>query len=143
MREEKQRDFSIIMRPKEMVMARILIVDDDEITRCTIADFLRKQGHDCTPVENVAQARSHLHRKRFELTISDFHMPCQTGLDLLRYVSSNSPSTSFILISGETNSCLRKEALALGAAAYVAKPFKLQELLNKVKNALRRTSSLH
>ncbi len=143
MREEKQRDFSIIVRLKETVMARILIVDDDETTRCTIADFLRNQGHDCTPAENVAQACSHLHRKRFELTISDFNMPSQTGLDLLRYVSSNSPATSFILISGETDSCLRKKALALGAAACVAKPFKLKELLNKVKSALRGHSSLH
>lgn len=124
-------------------MARILIVDDDELTRDIIADFLANQGHDCTPVENVAQACGHLHRKSFELTISDFNMPSQTGLDLLRYVSSNSPSTSFILISGETTSCLRKKALALGAVACVAKPFELKELLNNVECALERCSPLH
>jgi phosphoserine phosphatase RsbU/P len=124
-------------------MARILIVDDDELTRCVIADFLRNQGHDCTSAENVAQACTHLHRKNFELTISDFNMPSQTGLDLLQYMSSNSPSTSFILISGETNAGIRNRALALGAVACVAKPFELQELLNKVECALQRRSSLH
>lgn len=123
-------------------MARILIVDDDELTRAAIAEYLMNQGHDCTPAEDVAQACHHLHRKSYELTISDFNMPSQTGLDLLRYVSSNSPSTSFILISGETTSCLRKRALALGAVACMAKPFKLQELLNKVDCALRRRSTL-
>lgn len=123
-------------------MARILIVDDDELTRDIIADFLANQGHDCTPAENVTEACRHLHRKNFELTISDFNMPVQTGLDLLRYVSSNSPATSFILISGEITSCLRKKALALGAVACVAKPFELKELLHNVERALRRRSSL-
>lgn len=124
-------------------MARILIVDDDELVRCMITDVLRREGHECTPAGNVAEACSRLHLENFELTISDFNMPLQTGLDLLRYVSSNAPSTSFILISGNTDSRLRKKAIALGAVACVAKPFKLQELLSNVECALRRRSSLH
>jgi DNA-binding NtrC family response regulator len=124
-------------------MARILIVDDDELMRCMITDVLRGEGHECTPAGNVAEARNRLHAESFELTISDFNMPSQTGLDLLRFVSSNSPSTSFILISGNTDSSLRKKALALGAVACVAKPFELQELLSNVECALRGPSCLH
>lgn len=124
-------------------MARILIVDDDEIMRWMITDFLRRQGHDCTPAENVAEACKHLRKKSFELIISDFNMPAQTGLDLLRHVSVNSPSTSFILISADIDVCLRKKALELGAIACMIKPFKLQELLNKVESALQAHSSVH
>jgi DNA-binding NtrC family response regulator len=124
-------------------MASILVVDDDEIMRWMLTDFLQSQGHDCTPAENVAEACSHLHNKSFELTISDFNMPTQTGLDLLRYVSSNSPSTFFILISAEIDSCLRKKAFELGAIACMVKPFRLQELLVKVESALQLHSPVH
>jgi len=124
-------------------MARILIVDDDELVRCMITDVLRMKGHECTPAENVAEACRRLNLEHFELTISDFNMPSQTGLDLLRYVSSNAPTTSFILISGSADSCLRRKAIALGAVACVAKPFQLQELLSNVECALRGRSSLN
>jgi len=124
-------------------MARILVVDDDESIRWMITEFLQRQGHECTPAENVAEAFRHLHKKSFELAISDFNMPSQTGLDLLRYVSSNSPSTSFILISAEIDACLRQKALKLGAVACMVKPFKLQELLHEVEDALQVRSSVH
>lgn len=117
-------------------MPKILIVDDDDLLRGMLADFLQEQGYECTPVENVAKARGHLKKKDFQLTISDFNMPAESGLDLLRYVKSRSQATPFILMSAETNAELRSEALDLGAAACIAKPFKLQELLRRVENAL-------
>lgn len=117
-------------------MPRILIVDDDELLRGMLADFLQEQGYECTPADNVANARGHLSTKKFQLTISDFNMPSETGLDLLRYVKSSSRDTSFILISSEANAGLRNMALDLGAAACIAKPFKLQELLRGVESAL-------
>ncbi len=124
-------------------MARILVVDDDEIMRWMMTEFLRRQGHDCTPAENVAEACTQLDNKTFEVTISDFNMPLQTGLDLLRYVSSNAPSTCFILISAEIDSCLRRKALELGAIDCMIKPFKLHELLTRVESALQVQSSIH
>ncbi len=117
-------------------MSKILIVDDDDLLRVTLADFLREQGYECTPAENVAKARGHLSRDRFQLTISDFNMPSESGLDLLRYVRSQSCDTPFILMSSETNAGLRKKALHLGAVACLAKPFRLDELLMGVQHAL-------
>jgi len=117
-------------------MHKILIVDDDDVLRGMLATFLQQQGYQCTLAENVAKACGHLSKKNFQLTISDFNMPSESGLDLLRYVKSRSHATSFILMSAETNEELRNEALELGAAACIAKPFKLQELLRIVEDAL-------
>ena len=117
-------------------MSRILIVDDDETLRQAIAEFLRREGHDCTHAENVAEARTQLNEKDFELAISDFNMPAESGLDLLKYVSSVSPSTPFILMSGQADSNLNRQALELGAVACMSKPFRLRELLASVENAL-------
>jgi DNA-binding response OmpR family regulator len=122
-------------------MPKILIVDDDELLGGMLADFLQEQGYECTPVENVAKARGHLNKEAFQLTISDFNMPSESGLDLLRYVKSRSHATSFILMSAQTNEALRNEALELGAVACLAKPFKFQELLRRVENVLCRGMS--
>jgi two-component system, OmpR family, phosphate regulon response regulator OmpR len=117
-------------------MPRILIVDDDDILRGMLADFLQEQGYECTPAENVAKARGHLSKKKFQLTLSDFNMPSESGLDLLRYVKSRAHATPFILMSAEANAELRNEALDLGAAACIAKPFRLHELLKRIESAL-------
>jgi DNA-binding NtrC family response regulator len=123
-------------RQKEESMPQILIVDDDELLRGMLAVFLQQQGYECTLAENVASARGHLDKKKFQLTISDFNMPSESGLDLLRYVKSRSHASSFILISAYANEELRNEALELGAAACIAKPFKLQDLLRSVEKLL-------
>ena len=119
-------------------MPNILIVDDDELLRGMLATFLQQQGYECTPVESVAKARGHLSKETFHLTISDFNMPAESGLDLLRYVKSKSHATSFILMSAHSNEKLRSEAFELGAAACMDKPFKLQELLRRVESVLCR-----
>ncbi|MCE5245027.1 MAG: response regulator [Syntrophobacteraceae bacterium] len=117
-------------------MSKILIVDDDETLRYLIAEYLQRKGYDCTSAGDVAEARTHMSEEDFHLAISDFNMPTESGLDLLKYVSVKSPSTPFILMSGEADSRLRKQALELGAAACVAKPFQMHELLERVENAL-------
>jgi two-component system, OmpR family, phosphate regulon response regulator OmpR len=117
-------------------MPNILIVDDDELLRGMLATFLQQQGYECTPVESVAKARGHLNKKTYQLILSDYNMPSESGLGLLRYVKSGSHATSFILMSAETNEELRIEALELGAAACIAKPFMLHDLLKRVENAL-------
>jgi DNA-binding NtrC family response regulator len=123
-------------RQEEENMANILIVDDDDFLRSILTEYLEGQGYDCTPAENVEQARSRLNERRFQLAISDFNMPSESGLDLLKHLSSRCPATSFILMSGDVNPGLRDRAFELGASACVAKPFKLQDLLKKVRNAL-------
>lgn len=118
-------------------MARILVVDDNEALRSIIADFLRIQGHDCTEAANVGQARMHLMEKRFDLAVSDYRMPSESGLDLLRYVTARFPSMYFILISGSLDRDLRRRALTLGALCCLAKPFRLSELMRIVQIALQ------
>lgn len=122
-------------------MPRILIVDDDDLLRRTLADFLQEQGFECTPAENVENARKQLDRNEFELTLSDFNMPAESGLDLLRYVKSSPFDTRFILMSSEATAGLQREALGLGASACLAKPFKLQELLVGIRSALGASAS--
>jgi DNA-binding NtrC family response regulator len=122
-------------------MARILIVDDNEALRSIIAEFLRVHGHDCAEAANVGQARMHLMEKRFDLAVSDYRMPNESGLDLLRYVTARFPSMYFILMSGSLDRDLRRRARTLGALCCLSKPFKLSELMQIVQIVFQPLSS--
>lgn len=114
-------------------MARILVVDDNDALRSLIVDFLRFQGHECAEATNVAQARKHLAEKRFDLAVSDLEMPSESGLDLLRYIMVRSPSTCFIMMSGSFDRNLKRKAMRMGARDFLAKPFRLNDLLRLVQ----------
>ncbi len=115
-------------------MNDILIVDDDVTLRAVLADFLSSYGYACTEAETVPQARKHLEEKRFDLAISDFDLPAETGIDLLKHVVYNYPLLNFIMITGSTDPEVKRTAFELGALEFMTKPFKLQDLLKKVKN---------
>jgi len=117
-------------------MAAILLVDDDDFFRFLVSEFLENVGYKCSQAENVAQARNWLKNKKFELVISDFNMPRESGLDLLRYVRSQSPLTPFIMVTGEDSLEIRRKALNMGAYEYFVKPFKLHRLLMCVSRVL-------
>jgi YesN/AraC family two-component response regulator len=75
----------------------------------------------------------------YDLIISDFRMPKMSGLELLRKVRQNSilEETKFILISGFGEEHIIKEAIGLKVTDFIAKPFRQEILLDKVKVALR------
>lgn len=113
-------------------MAEILIVDDDETLLSVLDDFLRMEGYGCTTASSVAQARNHLEGKGFDLVISDFNMPRETGIDLLRYVRSECPDTAFVMMTATNDAELKRSVLEMGAQAFVSKPFKLSGFLPNV-----------
>lgn len=114
-------------------MAKILVVDDNDALRSIIVDFLRMHGHECDEAATAAQARTRLVEKKFDLALSDLQMPCESGLDLLRYVVAGFPSTCFVLMSGSFDRDIRRRAMGMGALRCLSKPFKLTELLRIVQ----------
>jgi len=121
-------------------MAAILLVDDDDLFRSLVGMFLDTAGHVCSEAVSVAQARAWLMTKKFDLVLSDFNMPRETGLDLLRHVQGEYPATPFIMITGETNPAVRREALNMGAQECIIKPFRMWSLLKSVARALSKGS---
>ena len=117
-------------------MAAILLVDDDDSLRFLVGELLQLVGHDCTQAGSVSQARAWLRVKRFEMIISDFNMPRESGLDLLRHVLSEYPGMLFIMVTGESSPEIRRKALNMGIYDYIVKPFRLSGLLMSVSKAL-------
>lgn len=117
-------------------MARILIVDDDTELLFLMSEYLNASGFETELASGAAQARVCLARSRFDLIVSDFNMPGESGLDLLAYVSSRYPGLPFVLMTGSGMSRLRAKAMKRGSSGYLQKPFELKELVGTLDSVL-------
>lgn len=109
-------------------LKRILVVDDEENTRVALKRLLTREGYDVKTASNGSEALSQIRSQPVELVITDLNMPVMNGLNFLRELNREYPSSNVIMITayGEVESYL--EALNLGAFEYLNKPVKLDEL---------------
>lgn len=119
-------------------MAKILVVDDDNLFRTVIMEILEMHGHVCVGAQSVEEAKAKLSVESYELVLSDYHMPGETGLDLLRHLSAQCPETRFIMVSAADGGETREQACQQGADAYLSKPFNMQELLSAIDATMSR-----
>lgn len=121
------------------IPAAILIVDDDEGIRETVADFLGLEGYRTLKASNVAEARRQLEQKP-DLMLLDLKMPGGDGLTFITEIRAQS-SIPIIIISGKGETIDRVVGLEVGADDYLPKPFELRELLSRVRALLRRAKA--
>lgn len=119
-------------------MTKILIVDDEEIARLTLADMLEEEGYTCSAVENASEARGLLQNQNFNLILSDINMPGESGLEFIKFVSSSYPNTAVIMVTALDDPNTATIALKSGCFDYITKPITLNRLLISVTNALHR-----
>lgn len=118
-------------------MNRVLVVDDDEDLLFIIGEYLSSNGIEFHQAKSAAQARKRLNYCDYDLVLSDLHMPGESGLDLYRSVALRRPGLPFILMSGNLDPRLRREALSMGVRHFVEKPFSLSDLKHLIINSCR------
>ncbi len=121
-----------------MAKVRILVADDDAVTRLMISDKLTDMGYDIVEVADGLAAIAELQQSDFDLVITDIMMPDITGQGVLEAVRHESPDTEVIVITGYGNVEMAFECLRAGAIDFLEKPFKLIELVTTVNRALDR-----
>jgi putative two-component system response regulator len=117
---------------------RILIVDDEEQIRTLLGRLLGAHGYVCLTAESAAAGRRVLEEAPVALVLSDVNMPGESGLDFTREVLRHYPDTAVVMVTGMDDRRYAEVAIELGAYGYVLKPFKPNELIINVGNALRR-----
>jgi DNA-binding NtrC family response regulator len=117
-------------------VSRILVVDDDRVTRQLLEEVLTKDGYEVEVAESGEAAQKRVAEGAFDLVISDIRMLGVSGLDLLRSIRKKAPSTEVILITGFGSLETAVEAVREGAFDYVSKPFKLDEIKSAARRAL-------
>ena len=106
----------------------ILVVDDDGLSRTLVSTALARLGHVVLCAENGVDAWTMCTTLEISLVVSDVDMPQMNGLQLLAMIRRRLPEVPVIMMS---SSSMREEVdwKALGALAFLAKPFCLQKLL--------------
>ena len=120
-------------------MKNVLVVEDSKAIRSMIRVALEEAGgYFAIEAGSGFEALKTLPTRRFDLIITDINMPDINGLELIGYVKSNSAyrDIPFVIVSTEKSEEDKKRGMALGAAGYVVKPFKKEELIAMVTRAL-------
>src|SRR5207249_5625137 len=119
--------------------SRVLVVDDEpQITR-VLRTVLSSQGYQVRTAAEGEAAMSNFNEWRPELVITDLYMPHMDGVELCKRIRTVS-NVPIIVLSVKGEERTKVEALDLGADDYVTKPFGIDELLARVRAALRRSS---
>ena len=119
-------------------MARILVLEDDAFLREGVTALLEKEGYAVTAERNLRGARERIAAERFDLYLLDVLLPDGDGYALceeLRRAGDNTPIL-FVTACDEEEDIVR--GLDAGGDDYVTKPFRLKELLSRVRALLRR-----
>lgn len=116
--------------------ARLLVVEDDHEMRALLLDVLGEEGYDVAEAANGAEALIRLRSESFAGIILDKNMPGLSGLDLLPGLRTICPETPIIMITAFGDLGTYMDAMERGAFAYVFKPFRMDELLRVLRQAL-------
>ncbi|WP_310600471.1 response regulator [Desulfobulbus sp.] len=112
---------------------RILILDDEPIVCKRLKPAFQKLGHTVETFTDSGQALARLGEAVFDLVITDLKMEGADGLQILNGAKASSPATQVIVITGFATLETAKESYRKGAFDFVAKPFKLRDILDCVK----------
>jgi CheY-like chemotaxis protein len=108
----------------------ILVVDDDPAILHTLSLVLTDEGYTVLTARNGHEALTCLHHQRPALVLLDLHLPVMNGWDVLDTLRVHGPTVPVVVMTAGTTA--RAEAVRHGAAAYVHKPFELDDLLGAV-----------
>ncbi len=113
---------------------KILVVEDDEVFRNTIGELLGKK-YEVAQAPNGKSACELMSVQDYDLVLSDIQMPNMTGIDLLEWSAKHRPMP-FIIMTGFSTLLETKSAYELGAKGFIAKPFKISQLLDLIPSII-------
>lgn len=116
-------------------MASLLFVDDDEIIVTNLLDLFSEE-HLCDTAGTAEEALKKLGERDYDVVVTDISMPGMSGEDLLGFIKSYRPRTPVLFISGSLDRRRAEGLLVKGAFGYLLKPFRLEEIEEKVARAV-------
>ncbi len=114
---------------------RVLIVDDEPAIRRLVRGALERAGYSVSEAANAADALTEARRETCELVLLDLGLPDRDGIELVPLLTTM--GRAVIVLTARDATAEKVAALDLGAGDYVVKPFDTDELLARIRNALR------
>ncbi len=118
--------------------ARILVIDDEDSMCSFMEIMLLKEGYEVASTTSPREGVDRLRNENYDLVIADLSMPEMTGIDVLKEVKSFKNEQEFIVMTAFASVDTAIEAMKQGAADYVTKPFKVDEIKIVIEKSLNR-----
>jgi len=124
-----------------MAPKRVLVIDDEQIVLNSVSRVLVQAGFDLEATLSGRQGLEWALNKAFHLVITDIRMADMGGMILLKDIKRAKPEVPVVLMTGYANVQSALQAMKLGAADYVEKPFTPDQLLKTVSLAMEKANS--
>jgi DNA-binding NtrC family response regulator len=111
---------------------KILLVEDEKMTRIALTGTLRKEGHEVTPCPDGTVAMAALDGGSFDVVLTDLNLPGPDGMEILSRVRRKDPDSKVIIMTAYASTETAVESLRQGAYDYVIKPFQTDEVLARI-----------
>ncbi len=118
--------------------ANILLIEDDLFLREGLAELLGSEGYSVEAVGSLEEAKRALYQKSFSLIVLDNLLPDGTGVDFCDFLRAGGNDTPVLFLTACDDELQIVRGLDSGADDYVTKPFRLRELLSRIRALLRR-----
>ncbi len=113
---------------------KLLIIEDEKITRKSLADILETEGYEVYSAEDGEEGLEVFRSKSPDVVITDLRLPKLNGIEVLSTIMSVNPSCKVILITAYASVDTAIESLKLGAYDYLTKPFSPEKLISILRN---------
>lgn len=120
---------------------KIFLLEDDAYLRDGLSEMLSGQGYTVTATETISQARGIIASGVFDLIILDVMLPDGSGLDLCASLRASGVTSPILFLTACDDEINIVKGLDSGADDYVTKPFKLLELMSRVRALIRRSGN--
>lgn len=121
----------------DSIPLRVLVVDDEPPIRRFLRTSLAAQGYDIIEAEDGSKALEEVRRRPPDLLVLDLGLPGIDGLEVIQRLRGSGVALPIIVLSSRVDEAGKVEALDLGADDYVTKPFGVDELLARIRTAMR------
>lgn len=119
-----------------MEKRKALVIDDEQIVLDSVGTLLRDEGFDVDVSLNGREGLDWAIERKYDVLLTDIRMPDIGGIRVLRDVKRVHPSLPVIMITGYASVDSAVQAMKLGAADYIEKPFEPEQLIDSVNRAL-------
>ena len=126
-----------------MERKKILVVDDEEDVRETLATVLENLNYQALLAADGEEALSVIKNQRVDVVLSDLYMPGMNGIELLKRVKTERKNLIFMMITAHPTIETAVDAIKKGAYDYLTKPFHIEEVRIKLSRAMERQGLTH
>lgn len=123
---------------EQMNKPRILIIDDDANLRKTLADILHLKGYETVAAVNGIEGLAQLRENPVHLALIDIGLPDISGVEVLKGIKAEYPTTEAIILTGNATLDSAIEAANQGAFSYLVKPYEIEQLLLNIRRAVEK-----